>query len=500
MSVHSGTNSAYVELQDRFGRMSHVGEAMAIVDWDTQTMMPDGAATQRAAFSATMRSIAHGMIVDPAVKDLLDAAEGETLDDWQRANLREMRRDWIHSAALPVKLVEEYSRGCSMTEDAWRTARPASNFAAIREPLTNMLKLVREIAAIKGEVLGLSPYDAMLDGGEPGVRSAEIGPLFDDLAIFIPQFLAEVTKRQPAPTKPPQGPFPIELQRALGVQMMERMGFDFHRGRLDISRHPFMTGTPDDTRITTRYDEADFMRSLMGVLHETGHALYEMGLPVDWRGQPVGRPRSAGVHESQSLIMEMQACRSKGFMSYLAPIAAKAFGRESEAGWDGTTLWNAMMRVQPSFIRVDADEVTYPAHVILRFRLEKALVNGEMEVGDLPAAWNEGMEMLLGVTPPNDRLGCLQDIHWYCGSFGYFPSYTLGAMTAAQLFDAARRATPGLEASIAQGDFAPLRNWLRTNIHSRGSFNSIDELVTGATGRSLDVNVFKEHLRKRYLS
>ena len=282
--------------------------------------------------------------------------------------------------------------------------------------------------------------------------------------------------------------------------MMEAMGFDFHYGRLDTSRHPFSSGTPDDARITTRYDEGDFVRSLMGVLHETGHALYELGLPKDWRGQPVGRARSTGMHESQSLIMEMQACRSKGFVAHLAPIAAAAFGRSDEPGWDGATLWHAMMRVQPSFIRVDADEVTYPAHVILRYRLEKAMVSGEMEVGDLPKAWNNGMQELLGITPPDDRLGCLQDIHWYGGGFGYFPGYTLGAMTAAQLFDAARRATPGLEASIAQGDFAPLRNWLRTHVHGLGSRYSSDEIVRRATGRSLDTNVFKDHLRKRYLS
>jgi len=282
--------------------------------------------------------------------------------------------------------------------------------------------------------------------------------------------------------------------------MMGKMGFDFHYGRLDISRHPFMSGTPDDARITTRYDEADFMRSLMGVLHETGHALYELGLPKGWRNQPVGRPRSAGVHESQSLIMEMQACRSKGFIAYLAPIAARTFGRAGENGWDGATLWNAMMRVQPSFIRVDADEVTYPAHVILRYRLEKALVGGELEIADLPSAWNNGMRELLGITPPSDRLGCLQDIHWYAGAFGYFPSYTLGAMMAAQLFDAARRSTPALEASLAEGNFTPLREWLRAHVHGLASRYTSAELLRRATGRPLDAGIFKTHLRNRYLS
>ena len=500
MSTASGTNSAYSDLHERFMRLSHLGEALAILDWDAQTMMPEGAADVRAAHTATLRTISHTMLTDGAMKGLLDAAEDESLDDWQRANLHEMRRDWIHASALPVKLVEAHSRACSATEQIWRTARPASDFKAVRESLTELVRITREIAAIKSQALGVPLYDALLDQYEPGLKSAAIETLFDDLAGFIPGFVAEVTKRQPATVNAPKGPFPIEKQRELGVAMMDKMGFDFHYGRLDVSRHPFSSGTPDDARITTRYDEADFIRSLMGVLHETGHALYEIGLPKDWRGQPVGRARSMGVHESQSLIMEMQACRSKGFVNFLTPIAAKTFGRVGEPGWDGTTLWNAMMRVQPSFIRVDADEVTYPAHVILRFRLEKALIEGNMEVGDLPAAWNKGMKDLLGVTPPDDRLGCLQDIHWYGGAFGYFPCYTLGAMTAAQLFEAARRANPDLEAALGRGDFAPLRTWLRSHVHGLASRYSTDELVTRATGRSLDAEVFKNHLKKRYLS
>ncbi|HEY1722527.1 MAG TPA: carboxypeptidase M32 [Magnetospirillaceae bacterium] len=496
----SGTNSAYTDLHDRFMRLSHVGEALAILDWDAQTMMPEGASDVRAAHTATLRTIAHSMLTDGAMKGLLDSAENEDLDDWQRANLHEMRRDWIHSAALPTKLVEAHSRACSATEQVWRSARPASDFKAVRESLTELVRITREIAAIKSQALGVPLYDALLDQYEPGLQSTAIDALFADLAAFIPGFVAEVMRRQPANVIAPRGPFPIEQQRALGVEMMGKMGFDFHYGRLDVSRHPFSSGTPDDARITTRYDEADFMRSLMGVLHETGHALYEIGLPKDWRGQPVGRARSMGVHESQSLIMEMQACRSKGFVAFLAPIAAKTFERTGEAGWDGATLWNVMMRVQPSFIRVDADEVTYPAHVILRYRLEKALITGDLQVGDLPAAWNKGLEDLLGITPPDDRQGCLQDIHWYGGAFGYFPCYTLGAMTAAQLFDAARRTDSDVEPAIARGDFAPLRNWLRANVHGLASRYSTTELVTRATGRSLDAEVFKTHLRKRYLS
>lgn len=494
------THPAYDELHRRFARLSYLGDALALLDWDTQTMMPEGAGEARAEQTAGLRTFAHEILTDRRIKELIDAAEGETLDDWRHANLREMRRDWVHASALPGKLVEEHSRACSATEQVWRTARPASDFAAVRDALANLVRITREIAGIKSQALGLSPYDALLDQGEPGMNTAKIDPLFDDYAAFLPGFLAEVTKRQPAQGMPSAGPFPIEKQRALGLDMMKAMGFDFNFGRLDTSRHPFSSSTPDDARITTRYDEADWVRSLMGVLHETGHAFYELGLPKDWRGQPVGRARSTGTHESQSLIMEMQSARSKGFVAHLAPIAAKAFGRSGEAGWDGVTLWNAMMRVQPSYIRVDADEVTYPAHVILRYRLEKKLIAGDLAVADLPAAWNQGFEALLGIPVPDDRRGCLQDIHWYGGGFGYFPGYTLGAMTAAQLFDAARRAHPDLEAAIARGDFSVLRGWLKTHVHGLGSLYPTDELVRRATGRPLDPAVFKHHLKTRYLS
>jgi carboxypeptidase Taq len=279
---------------------------------------------------------------------------------------------------------------------------------------------------------------------------------------------------------------------------MQAVGFDFNHGRLDTSLHPFCGGVPDDVRITTRYDEDDFMTALMGVLHETGHALYERGLPSDWRLQPVGEARGMALHESQSLLIEMQACRGAEFIGFMAPLAREAFGGEGPA-WEVDNLVRVYNRVEPGFIRVDADEVTYPAHVILRYRLEKRLIAGEMELDDLPAAWNAGMEELLGVVPPDDRLGCLQDIHWYDGAWGYFPTYTLGAIAAAQLFAAAKDAVPDISGAIAKGDFTPLMGWLGENVHALGSSRSGDELLERATGRPLDPAVFKAHLSARYL-
>ena len=296
----------------------------------------------------------------------------------------------------------------------------------------------------------------------------------------------------------PEGPFPQARQEALARRLMRSVGFDFDHGRLDVSLHPFCGGVPDDVRITTRYDEADFMKSLMEVLHETGHALYERGLPAAWRLQPVGEARGMAMHEGQSLLIEMQACRSPEFIGFMASLAREAFDGTGPA-WEPANLAVFYNRVSPDFIRVDADEVTYPAHIILRTRLEKALIAGKMELEDLPAAWNDGMRELLGITPPDDARGCLQDIHWYDGAWGYFPTYTLGAMTAAQLFAAAKTAVPEIPAAIAGGDFAPLIGWLRDKVHALGSSLASEDILVQATGKPLDPAVFKAHLEARYL-
>ena len=406
----------------------------------------------------------------------------------------------MHAAALPDTLVEEESHACSECEAVWRNARAQNDFAAVLPLLERVLRLEREIAAIKAEHLGSSPYEALLDQYEPAGSIATINRLFDELTHFLPDLLEAAMTRQAAlpPEPTPSGPFPVEIQRRVGMQLMEQIGFDFARGRLDVSAHPFCGGTPDDVRITTRYDEDDFARALMGVLHETGHALYQRGLPAEWRLQPVGRARGMAVHESQSLLLEMQVCRSRAFLTFAAPILREAFAGDGP-GWDADALHRRQIRVQCSLIRVDADEVTYPAHVILRYRLERAMVAGDLLPADLPDAWAEGFRHLLGITPTNDREGCLQDIHWYDGVWGYFPTYTLGALIAAQLFEAAREAVPDVLAAIERGEFAPLLGWLREHVHSKGSLLSTAELVESVTGRPLGTASFKRHLHDRYL-
>ncbi|WP_404380965.1 carboxypeptidase M32 [Caenispirillum salinarum] len=494
--------SPYHQLETRFARLSALGDAAGFLHWDAATMMPDGGADSRADQLATLSAIEHEMTVDPRVAEWIAAAEAraDDLDAWQKANLREIARLHAHASAVPAHLVEALSRAGSSCEMTWRTARPASDFAAVAPKLKIVLDLTREMAEAKAEALGVTPYDALLDQYEPGGRADSIDMLFADLESVLPNLLGEVLEaqgRRPPPVRP-KGPFPIATQKAVAARFMKTLGFDFAHGRLDVSAHPFCGGSSDDLRLTTRYEEDDFAQAFMGVLHETGHALYEQGLPADWRKQPVGKARGMSMHESQSLLTEMLACRSRSFAIHAAPVLREAFGGGGQA-WEAENLYRLNTLVEPGFIRVDADEVTYPAHVILRYRLERDLIAGRLEIDDLPEAWNEGMQRLLGLTVPDDRRGVLQDIHWYDGAFGYFPTYTLGAMTAAQLFLSACDAEPRIPDCLAVGDFRPLLGWLRQNVHRHGSSLSTRELLVQATGEPLSAKAFLTHLRGRYL-
>jgi carboxypeptidase Taq len=494
---------AYTSLSHQFGRLRAVNDAAGILGWDSQTLMPDGAAEGRADQLATLRGIAHDILVAPGTADTLADAEEhrDALDSWQSANLREMRRAYAHASAVPLDLVLASSTATSRAEMAWREARATSNFALLLPHLKEVLRLQREVGRCKGSALGIAPYDALLDQYDPGLRRAKIDPLFDRLRAVLPGLIQEaqdVQERAGAPA-PVSGSFPIAAQRQLGETMMRSLGFDFERGRLDVSLHPFCGGATDDVRITTRYREDDFARALMGVLHETGHALYEQGRPKQWRQQPVGDARGMVLHESQSLLIEMQACRTREFMTYLAPQVASVFDRHDPA-LTPDNLHRLFTRVAPGFIRVDADEVTYPAHILLRYDLERAMIDGALEVEDLPAAFNAGIKDLLGLTVPDDARGCLQDIHWPSGGWGYFPTYTLGAITAAQLFQAACAAVPAIRPELAKGDFSPLVAWLRMEIHGKGSLLDTDDLVTAATGRPIGLDAYLGHLRQRYLS
>jgi carboxypeptidase Taq len=495
--------TAYEALCDRFRRLSAIGGALAVLEWDRSAMMPDGGADARAEQIATLSVIRHELLAAPQVADWLNEAErsGAAAGDWDGANLREMRRHWRHATALPADLVDARSRATATCEMVWRAARRDDDFAAFAPSFAEVLRLTREVAAAKAEAFGLSPYDALVEEYEPGGRAAAFEPVFDELLTFLPAIRQAALERQatrPAPALPP-GPFATAIQRDLGLRFMTALGFEFRHGRLDVSLHPFTGGVPEDVRLTTRYREDDFTGALMGVLHETGHALYERGLPAGWLHQPVGEARGMIAHESQSLLIEMQVCRGRDFLSWAVPLMREAFGGTG-AAWSLDNMAGLYARVRPGLIRVDADEVCYPSHVILRYRLERALLSGDLAIADLPGAWRDGMKALLDVDVPTDRDGCLQDIHWPSGSFGYFPTYTLGALAAAQLYAAARTQEPAIPGAIASGNFQPLLSWLRVRVHGLGSRLTFDELMRAATGAPLSAGAFRAHLEQRYLA
>lgn len=490
---------AYSELQQRHQRLHRLAHLQAIGQWDQSANMPAKGNEARSLAMAEMGGLLHSLATEPQLKSLLDAAAAEPLSADQRANLREMRRTWMASNALPQSLVEAKSLANSRCEHAWRSQRPANDWAGYLPLLRECVKLAREEARCLSASNGLGLYDSLMDQYEPGMRVAEVDRVFGDLRGWLPQLIKDVQAVQAQETVVrPQGPFAKDAQRALGLAAMQLVGFDFEAGRLDESAHPFCGGVPEDVRITTRYREDDFLPSLMGVIHETGHARYEQNLPRDWLGQPLAQARSMGLHESQSLSFEMQLGSHPAFAKLLSPLLIQHLG--AQAAFEPANLNRLLTRVQPALIRVDADEVTYPAHVILRYEIERALIEGEIECEDIPALWDAKMMELLGVdTRGNYKDGCMQDVHWGCGLFGYFPCYTLGAMYAAQWFAAIRRDRPELDADIAAGQLTPIFNWLRERIWLQGSRLQTPELVKQASGEALNPAHFKAHLRARYL-
>ncbi len=494
-------SDAYTALEARFRRLALLSESIGMLRWDMSVMMPPGGVLARSEQIAALKLLYHELMTNPAVAVDLDRAEDlENLNDWQATNVQRMRRRWLHTTAVPADLVKATTHAATATETIWRTARIENDFKSVLPSFSELLGLVRDGAAAKAAALEVPPYEALMDLYEPGATTATIDGLFDDYAAFLPEFLEEVLRVQASRPVPelPNGPFPVKEQEALCRQLSEAVGFDFASGRLDTTFHPFSGGVPEDSRITTRYDEADFTSAIMAVLHETGHAMYERGRPGSWRYQPVGETPGLGMHESQSLIVEMQASRSRPFITWAATIIRAAFDGEGEL-WSADNLYRLSTRVARSFIRVDADEVTYPAHVILRYRLERAMIDGDLMPADLPGAWADGMRDLLDVVPPDDRNGCLQDIHWYDGAWGYFPTYTIGAMVAAQLFAAAQQANTGIVPGLATGNFEPLMRWLRKEVHCLGARFSTNALLERVTGQPLDPAAFKAHLKSRYL-
>jgi carboxypeptidase Taq len=491
----------YKQLEQEWQRLHAFGGALSLLRWDAAVMMPRGSADVRGEQLAAIETEHHALLTSPRVSRLLERAQASSgeLDDWQRANLREMRRQRDHAIATPVSLIARLARATSVAEVRWAEAREKQDFGIFAPHLDEVLQLVRDKAALLGQALNLDPYDALLDGFTSGLRSAEIDFVFRALSRRLPGLIREVIDKQAAqPLLPIAGRFTSGKQRQLITEVMKAFGFPFDRGRLDESDHPFTEGVAGDVRVTTKLDNNDPFKGLLAALHETGHALYDLGVPREWRTQPVGKERGIALEESQSLLIEMIVCRSRPFLAYLRPLLEKHFG-VSGPEWQVDNLYRHLTQVRRSAIRVDADELTYPMHVVLRYGMEKELLEGSLAVRDLPDAWNQGMQDRLEVTPANAAEGCLQDVHWAHGSFGYFPSYAIGAVIAAQLFETLRAHVPDLDERIARSDFTGVTSWLATHVHAEGARLSPQDLLQQATGKPLSAAAELRYLETKYL-
>ena len=491
----------YTQLEQEWKRLHALRGALALLRWDAAVMMPRGSAAIRGEQLAALETEYHSMLTAPKVTRLLDRAQANSaaLDDWQLANLREMRRQRDHAIATPASLVARLAKATARAESEWLEARRQGKFEILAPHLEEVVHLVRDKAALLGQATNLAPYDALLDAFSPGLTTAEVDALFKAYARRLPTLIREaISAQESRPLLPLTGKFPAGKQRALITEIMKAMGFPFDRGRLDEADHAFTEGVPGDIRITTRYSPNEPFTGLLGAMHEAGHAMYGTALPPAWHDQPVGRDRGMAIEESQSLLLEMIVVRSRPFVHYLRPLLEKHFGVTGPE-WEPENIYRHLVRVQRGLIRVDADELTYNAHVLLRYDLEKQLLAGELAVRHLPEAWNAAMDSRLGVKPANDGEGCLQDIHWALGSFGYFPSYSVGAAAAAQFMESLRRDVPLLDEQIAKGDFSGLFGWLQKHIHSFGSKLPTPELVREATGKPVSAQSALRYLENKYL-
>ena len=490
--------SDYDDFIGRVKELNLIGSLTGLMGWDQETMMPPKGGKLRSEMMAFLSKQAHSRITDSEMGKLLDSLESQKLTEEQAANVREIRSSYDKATKLPEELVEEKARHKSQALQVWQEARSENDFEKFRPYLEKTVELTCKTAEYYGYDDNI--YDALLDIYEPGMTVAQLDPLFAGLREAIVPLVKAVgeSSNQPDTSFLDIGEFSEEKQREFSLKVAESIGFDFEAGRMDTSTHPFCSGAgPNDVRFTTRYDEEFPFGCLYGVMHETGHGTYEQGLLQEHEGTPMGQAVSLGVHESQSRMWENMVGRSHGFWQYYLE-DFKACFPHLPSDLDVDTLHRAVNTVQPSLIRVESDEATYNLHIMVRYEIEKQLVNGNIKVSELPDFWNSKMEEYLGVTPPNNTKGVLQDIHWSMGAIGYFPTYTLGNLYAAQLYAAALSDDPSIPSKIAKGEFRVLLDWMRDHIHVHGSKLRPAELITQATGKEPSSDAFIQYLTSKY--
>jgi carboxypeptidase Taq len=484
------------DLRERLAELTDLRNTAHLLGWDQQTMMPPRGGPARAEALATVERISHDMFVSDDTGRLLDAAAAE-LDgadpDSDEARLVQVtRRHWEKARSVPTELASELARAASIGQEAWVAARASSDFAAFAPYLARNLELARRyVECFDGFDCA---YDALLDDYEPGMSTAEVSTLFAELRSELVPLIATLSGRS-IDDSSLHNHVPIDRQRALVEQIVQLMGFNRESWRMDDAVHPFATGFGSgDVRITTRWDETYFPGALYGAMHECGHGLYEAGIADSLQRTPLGTGESLGIHESQSRMWENMVGRGRPFCGVLAPRIAELLG-PSGASLESDTLYRAVNRVEPSFIRVEADEANYGLHIVLRFELEQELIEGRLAVADLPEAWNTRFKEYFGLDVPDDAHGVLQDVHWSAGLIGYFPTYALGNLIAGQLWERAHADMPDLDARIARGELMPLREWLREHVHRHGAKFRTPELLQRVVGGPIAVAPFVNYLK-----
>ncbi len=493
-------NKSYQNLVSKLEEISYLNGVMCTLGWDQEVVMPSGASEARAQQISALAGVIHERMTDTQLGECLFALQEEddsAFNASQRCNINEAQRDFDLETKIPKQLVMDMAALGSRSHISWVKAREDNKFSDFAPVLKQFLELKKNWAQYAFP--DLSPYDANIDNFERGTTMAEITPVFDYMKTELIPFIQSIKESTYHPDVSfLKGKFPVTKQESLGRRISQDIGFDFDRGRMDVSVHPFCGGShPTDVRITTRYKEDNFIESLYALIHETGHGLYEQGRMLEGRDLPVSQSLTMGIHESQSLFWERMIAQSKFFCSHYFETISASFP-DNLRGQSDELFYQAINTCQPGFIRVEADELTYPLHVILRYEIEKGLFDGSMVVNDLPEIWNEMMMKYLGVKPPTDTLGVLQDSHWSGGAFGYFPSYTLGAIYACQFYGTMISDLPDTENNIEKGNFAPIKSWLNEKIHSQGRLYTPQQLLQRVTGEALNPNYFIEYLKNKY--
>lgn len=479
------------ELDQEVRKLGRISSALSVLGWDQQTYMPAGGASSRGDVLGELTKLSHEMGTSSELGDKISKAEASLNGDGAAAAyVREVRRGYDKKVKVPAKLAEDIARTCSVALQDWKKARAEDDFNIFKPSLTRLVELVREKAQLTGETEEI--YDALLDTYEPRMSTAEATALCDAVRPVLVDLVKRVTPIAAKNDTSFLHGHSREMQEEFSQAIIAQLGFDFNCGRVDVSAHPFCSGfAPDDVRLTTRYEDC-ISSALFGLIHEAGHGLYEQGLPVEWSGTPLASAISMGIHESQSRLWENNIGRSHQFWQWALPQLAQHAPQVQGVSIDDFV--RAVNHVQPSLIRVEADEVTYSLHIMLRFEIERDLMGGKVSVDDLPELWNTKMVEYLGVKPESDANGVLQDVHWSFGGFGYFPTYFLGNLYAAQFLESAEQAEPELWSQVARGEFAPLLNWLRENIHRHGRRYTAGELCEKVTGRALSEKPFVDYL------